>query len=219
MGYFRELPDLEYQSFLSDKKSSKDFITVKNIFRRVKLREDLQNVFTVFNKYQIVNGTRPELVAEELYGSPELDWVVLISAGITNVRDEWPLSNYQLYKFAEERYGIEELESIKFYETTEVRDSRDRLIMPAGKIVNSDFTVTYYDEKENETITKNPVVSVTNYEYETRENDKKSSIYILKPGYLEQFLTDSRKLMLYDKSSQYVNSRLIRTENTNSTRP
>ena len=218
MGYFRELPDLEYQSFLSDKKSSQDYLLVKNLFRRVKLREDLQNVFTVFNKYEIVDGTRPELVAEELYGSPELDWVVLISAGITNVRDEWPLSTHQLYKFAEARYGVEELETITFYETTEVKDSRGRLIMPAGKVVDSNFIVTFYDELKDEVITKNPVVAVSNYEYETRENDKKSTIYTLKSEYLQQFLNDSRRLMLYDESSQYINDRLIRTENTNSTR-
>ena len=32
---------------------------------------------------------RPDQVADELYGSVGLDWVVLITAGITNVRDQW----------------------------------------------------------------------------------------------------------------------------------
>ena len=41
MGYFRELPNLLYPSFLPEKTSSLDFIEVKNIFRRVKLRDDL----------------------------------------------------------------------------------------------------------------------------------------------------------------------------------
>ena len=89
MGYFRELPDLEYQSFLSDAVSTKDYLTVKNLFRRNKLRDDLQNVFTLFNKYEIVQGARPDTVAEEFYGSADLDWVVLLTAGIINVRNEW----------------------------------------------------------------------------------------------------------------------------------
>ena len=54
MGYFRELPDLEYQSFLSDSISSKSYLTVKNLFRRNKLRDDLQNNFTIFDKYEIM---------------------------------------------------------------------------------------------------------------------------------------------------------------------
>ena len=74
MGYFRELPNLLYQSPLADRNTSDQYIAVKNLFRRNKLRDDLQNVFTLFNKYEIVEGARPDTVAEELYGSAELDW-------------------------------------------------------------------------------------------------------------------------------------------------
>jgi hypothetical protein len=210
MTYFRELPNLEYQSFLSDKQSSTDYLLVKNIFRRVKLRDDLQNVFTLFNKYQIPDGARPETVARELYGNVQYDWVVLISAGITRVRDEWPLSDYQIYKYAEEVYGSD-LNNLHHYETTEVRDSQDRLILPAGKIVDSDFTIP---KPESPTETLNPVIGINNYEYEVRKNNLKRSIYVLKPGYLQQVLFDIRREMFYDVSSQFVNDRLIRTENT-----
>ena len=48
MGYFRELPNLRYPSFLKEKRSSLDYIEVKNVFRRVKLRDDLHNNFTIF---------------------------------------------------------------------------------------------------------------------------------------------------------------------------
>ena len=77
MGYFRELPNLLYPSFLPEKTSSLDFIEVKNIFRRVKLRDDFFNNFTVFDKYEIPEGARPDTVAEDIFGSPNLDWVVL----------------------------------------------------------------------------------------------------------------------------------------------
>jgi hypothetical protein len=210
MTYFRELPNLEYQSFLSDKKSSTDYLLVKNIFRRVKIRDDLQNVFTLFNKYQIPDGARPEIVAKELYGSVQYDWVVLISAGITRVRDEWPLSDYQVYKYAEEVYG-EDLNDVHHYETTEVKDSQDRLILPAGKIVDSDFTIP---KPGSPTETLNPITGISNYEYEVRKNNDKRGIYVLKPRYLQQVLFDIRREMFYDRSSQFVNDRLIRTENT-----
>lgn len=215
MTYFRELPNLEYQSFLSDKKSSTDYLLVKNIFRRVKIRDDLQNVFTIFDKYQIPDGARPETVARELYGSVQYDWVVLISAGITRVRDEWPLSDYQVYKYAEELYG-EDLNNVHHYETTEVKDSQDRLIFPAGKIVDSNFTIP---NPESPTETLSPVIGISNYEYEVRKNNDKRGIYLLKPRYLQQVLFDIRREMFYDRSSQFVNDRLIRTENTRVTSP
>lgn len=210
MSYFRELPNLQYQSFLSDTKSIDDYLLVKNLFRRVKLRDDLQNVFTIFDKYQIPDGSRPELVAEELYGSSQYDWVVLVTAGITRVRDQWPLSDRQIYDYAEQTYG-EDLNSIHHYETTEVRDSENRLILPGGKVVDPNFTIP---NPENQIQTINPVVGITNYEYEVEKNNEKRSIYVLKPVYLQQVLNDTRKAMIYDNSSQYINDKLIKTENT-----
>ena len=215
MGYFRELPDVQYQSFLSDAISSQDYLRVKNLFRRNKLRDDLQNVFTIFNKYEIPEGARPDTVAEGFYGSATLDWVVLMTAGIINVRDEWPLSNYQLYKYAENKYSVENLSDINYYETKEVKDSSGRLILPAGKDVNEDFTLNYSDNGIKVSVSGISVRrGVSNWEYETIKNNKKSSIYLLKQGYLQQFLNDMREIMTYGLSSEYVNESLIRTENT-----
>jgi hypothetical protein len=188
---------------------------VKNIFRRVKLRDDLQNVFTIFNKYQIQEGARPDTVAEELYGSSQYDWVVLITAGIVNVRNEWPLADRDIYSYSEQLYG-NDLNAVHHYETIEVKDSNGRLILPAGKIVDSTFTIP---DPNISIQTINPVVGISNYEYEVRKNNKKRDIYVLKPSYLQQVINDTRKAMTYDKSSQYVNDKLIRTENTRVTMP
>ena len=216
MGYFRELPNVAYQSFLSDSLSSQSYITVKNLFRRNKLRDDLSNVFTLFNKYEIPEGSRPDLVAEEFYGNAELDWVVLLTAGLINVRDEWPLSNYNLYRYAENLYGIDGLNEVRYYETKEVKDSSGRLILPKEKVVDSNFTIPDPDDYR---ATLNPVRPVTNWEYEIRKNNQKSSIYLLRREYLQQFLNDMREIMTYDLSSEYVSEDLIITENTRVTSP
>jgi hypothetical protein len=229
MTYFRTLPNLEYQSFLSDSQSSDQYVTVKNLFRRVKLREDLQNVFTIFDKYQIPDGSRPELVAQELYGSTQYDWVVIISAGITRLRDQWPLSDKQIYDYAESIYE-EQINAIHHYETKEVKDSQDRLILPSGKIIDENFKISYYDDgilyTNDSTILgnnvihiSNPVIGISNYEYEVRKNNNKRDIYVLKPRYLQQIVNDTRKAMTYDRSSQYVNDKTIKTENTRSSNP
>lgn len=210
MSYFRELPDLEYQSPLTDRVSSTQFVRVKNIFRRLKIRDDLKDVFVLFNKYTIPEGARPDTVAEELYDKSDLDWVVLTVANITNVRDQWPLSSRDLYRFAEDKYG-DDLNAVRFYETTEVRDSRNRLILPSGKVVDGSFTILNPD---NQTETLNPVIGISNYEYETRLNESKRNIDILKRVYLQQFLTDARDIAYYTESSQYIDRTLIRTENT-----
>ena len=154
MGFFRELPNLLYPSFLPEKTSSLDFVEVKNIFRRVKLRDDLQNNFTVFNRYEIPMNARPDTVAEDLYGSPQFDWVVLTTAGILNVRNEWPLNDRDLYDYSLDKYG-ESLNSVKFFETTEVKDTSGRMILPKGIVVDINFTIRKRGET---TSTLNPVV-------------------------------------------------------------
>ena len=215
MGYFRELPNLRYPSFLPEKTSSLDYVEVKNIFRRAKLRDDLQNNFTVFDKYEVPMGARPDTVAEDLYGSAQFDWVVLTVAGILNVRNEWPLSDKDIYDYSFDKYG-ESLNSVRFFETKEVKDTNGRLILPKGKVVDSNFTIPKPGEP---TATLNPVVGISNYEYETRLNDKKRSIFVLREEYLQQFLNDMRELMTYDESSEFINERTIQTENTNITLP
>ena len=215
MGYFREIPNLRYPSFLQEKGSSFDYVEAKNLFRRTKLRDDLQNNFTLFDKYEIVEGMRPDNVAQELYESDQFDWVVLLVAGITNVRNEWPLNNRDLYNYSLSKYG-DSLNSNRFFETTEVKDSSGRLILPKGKVVDSNFTIP---KPGTPTATLNPVVGISNYEYETRLNDEKRNINILRKEYLNQFVDDMKILMVYSKSSEYLDENTIRTENTNITLP
>ena len=213
MSYFRELPDLEYESPFANRISSSSYVQAKNIFRRMKIRDDLQNVFTLFNKYEIREGARPDTVAEDLYGKSDLDWVVLLSANITNVRDQWPLSSKDLYEYTVSKYGLENINKVHHYETQEIKDSDGNLILSKGLIVDKDFSIRFknggvYVERSNITTT------ISNYVYEVRENEKKETIFLLKPSYLQQFLNDMRSEMTYSDSSQYVNKNLIRTENT-----
>ena len=215
MSYFREIPNIRYPSFLKEKTSSFDYVEAKNLFRRTKLRDDLQNNFTLFEKYVIPGEARPDNVAQELYGSDHFDWVVLIVAGINNVRNEWPLNARDLYNYCLDKYG-DALNSVRFFETTEVKDSNGRLILPKGKVVDSNFTIP---KPGTPTATLNPVVGISNFEYETRLNDDKRSIFVLRRGYLQDFVNDFREVMTYRESSEFISSKVIQTENTNITLP
>ena len=230
MGYFRELPTLRYPSFLSDKTSSLDYVDAKNLFRRVKLREDLQNILTLFDKYEIPDGFRPDNVAEDLYGSDTLDYVVIVCAGIVNIRDEWPLSNQDLYEYSENKYGLSGLTDIKYYETKLVKDSSGKVILPKGKRVDANFKLSYYDGGITYTndLTKlgtnvasipNPINAISNYEYETIRNEEKRNIFVLKNGFLQQFLDDFKEIMTYDESSQRIDDTTAQTENLNISMP
>jgi len=230
MSYFRELPDIAYQSNLQHKISSKEYVAIKNLFRRVKIRDSIQDKTTLYSKYNIIEGQRPDTVAETFYGSADLDWVIILTAGITNIRDQWPLSNKDLYIYSENKYGTE-LNDIHHYETLEVKDSKGRLILPPGQRVDEDFSIVapydativgnsyvvrgaYENTKYTGTGDINPVIGISNFAYETIENEKKRKIFLLKSKYLGQYLGEIRTIMNYSESSQFINERLIKTENT-----
>ena len=216
-NYFRKLPNLDYPSLLKNRESNVDYVQTKNLFRRVKIREDLFANFMQFDKYEIVGDERPDNVSEKVYGRDDLDWVVLLSNNIVDINNEWPLSQLQLNRFLADKYTPQELVSIHHYETLELRDSRNQLILPAGIVVDENFKIEYLSggqvKSTNSLVDGRPVKAVTFYDYENDINDKKRNINVLKPELLGVFIRDFERIMKYDKSSQYVNRRLKRTEN------
>lgn len=222
MPYFRELPNIQYQNFLeTDSTGSQDFITIKNLFLRGKLRDDLQNILTVFNKYEISENERPDQIAQKLYGDPTLDWVVRVTANIINYQNDLPLNSQELWEYINNKYDSN-ANDIREYRSVEIRDSRNNLIYPSNIVVDEDFSVTYFDTVLNTYVTKSGLDArdgVTNFEYETEINDEKKTIYVLRPEYLGQFLSDMRDLATYGFNSEFINSNTIRTENTRITSP
>ena len=242
MAYFNELPDILYQSPLSHKNSSSDYIIIKNIFRRVKMAEYVKNSAVVFDKFVIGEGDRPDTVAEALYGDSRLDYVVILVAGITNINHEWPLQDYQVYDYALSKYGDETtMNQIHHYETFEIRDEQDHQILPPILIVDANFKIdgtihkfpnttkytlrsqagyTQLDDKDEFTVaTDNIARAVTNLEFEHNQNEKKREIDVLKNAYINVFLNDLRDIVRYDRSSSYINSDLAVTENTEAKNP
>ena len=216
-NYFRRLPNLDYPSLLKNRESNTDFIQTKNLFRRVKIREDLFANFMQFDKYEIIADERPDNVSEKVYGRDDLDWIVLLSNNIVDINNEWPLSQLQLNRFLSDKYTPQELVSIHHYETLELRDNKNQLILPAGLVVNENFNLEYLSggqvKSTNSLVDGRPVKAVTFYDYENSLNDKKRNINVLKEEFLGIFLKDFKRIMKYDKSSQYVNRKLKRTEN------
>ena len=216
-NYFRRLPNLDYPSLLKNRESNTDFIQTKNLFRRTKIREDLFANFMQFDKYEIVGDERPDNVSEKVYGRDDLDWVVLLSNNIIDINNEWPLSQLQLNRFLSDKYTPQELVSIHHYETLELRDNKNQLILPAGLVVDEDFNLEYLSggqiKSTNSLVEGRPVRAVTFFDYENDLNEQKRNINVIKKDFLGMFIKDFERIMKYDKSSQYVNRKLKRTEN------
>ena len=213
--YFRQVPDLEYVSRLPNAKIS-DYIKVKNLFKRGKLADDIFANLSFFTKYQIEGDDRPDNVAYKVYSDSTVDWVVLLSNNYINIQSEWPLLQNDFDRYLLDKYGTyEKLNAVHHYETSEIKNVDGATITPAGLTVASDYSVTYYDAATGQEVEKeNTAVEVTNYEYESKIEDAKRDIYLLKPMYLNVIKDDMRDIMPYEKgSTEYLSRTLKRAEN------
>ena len=230
MPYFNELPDISYPSLLPTSNKIEDRVTVKNIFKRSKLRTDVDQAITAFNYYYIQDGYRPDMVAEEIYDDSELDWVILTANNIINIRDQWPLGHNDLHNHIVEKYGSEtNILDIHHYETIKIIDEYNRVILDGGSKVDANFTFTFVGTVSSTTgslikvkfggssaNTITPVAAITNYDYETKLNEEKRRIKILKPQFLSVFMTDHQNIMKYNDSSDYISNTLKGTYNPRS---
>ena len=213
MAYFKELPNKLYPNLLPSINKIEDRIPVKNIFKRSKLRDDVDQAITAFDYFYIEQGMRPDMVAQRLYDDPELDWVILSTNNIINIRDQWPLEHNDLHEYMLDKYGSEtNINGIHHYETRQILDEYNRVVIPAGLEVDANFSFKYQNYS-NSIVTVNPVSAITNYQYEVKLNDQKRRIKVLKPQFLSLFLTNHKNIMKYSRSSDYISSKVKSTYN------
>ena len=215
-NYFRLVPDFEYVSRLPDARIG-DYVRVKNLFKKGKIREDIFENLAFFTKYKIVGDDRPDNVAFEVYEDSKLDWIILLSNNVLNIQSEWPLPQQQFDNYVLGKYGDYDTlyNGIHHHETVEEKNSQGVTIVPAGLEVQSNYSVSYYDYFIDSQVTKNDlVVPITNYEYEENLENSKRNIFILNSRFLNVIIDDIENIMQYKEgSTQYVSENLVRGDN------
>lgn len=217
MSYFQRIPSFLYPSILNDKTSSAETVTVKNLFRRVKLRDDLFLDFTAIDKYRIKGNERADQVAHLFYGDPKLDWIILTINNVIDQNFNWPMTDEHFYEFLLTKYGSEEnITALKYHITKEVKDFAGNVMLEGGIVVDEDFEFKFYDTTLQVQVTASGptlLTPITNYEYEIDLNEQKRTIFILKREYLDSAIRDSLSELRYKNSSEYINNTLKKVEN------
>ena len=133
-SYFRQVPNFEYVNRTKGNRDISNYINVKNLFKRGKIRSDIFGNLSYFTKYKIIGDERPDNIAFKEYEDSSLDWVVLLSNNILNVQSEWPLPQTSLDEVLLDKYGNYDklYSSIHHYETIEIKNSKGGVILPGG---------------------------------------------------------------------------------------
>ena len=138
MSYFSYFPNVYVGEGISDSENYK-YRLVKNIFRRVKVREDLDQYVTQFEAYELRVNDTPESLARNFLGDGHLDWVILMVNNITDFYEHWPKTDYDLQKYISSVYS--DANGIHHYETNEVLDG-DVVVTKKGIEVLENYRTT-----------------------------------------------------------------------------
>jgi len=177
MSYFSKFPLMTY-----DIKGNKVRKLLPNILRRIKLRALIKSGGMIFDRYDVKEGEKPEDVAYKWFGDAELHWVILMTNNITDRYYGWPMNSVQFAEFLADKYG-DNTDAVHHYEIP--RDS--------GRTTGqgpSDYShlVEVNSDTDNAT-------SISNRQFEEREQDKKRQIQLLSKSLLGDFIAEFDRLI------------------------
>lgn len=122
-----------------------------DITRNIRFRRDILANVTVYDKYDIVDGETPEIVAEKIYGNAQYHWIVMMANERYDYLGDWPLTYTALQQYVQDKYGNQ-------------ADAVHHYIDYDGFIISSDIIGAY---------------PVSNRQYEEQVNDSKRTIKII----------------------------------------
>ena len=177
MSYFNKFPLLAY-----DIKGDKVRKLLPDILKRVKLRSVIKSGGMVFEKYDVKDGEKPEDIAFKWLGDAELHWIILMTNNVTDRYYDWPMNQVQFAEFLTDKYG-DNVDAVHHYEVT--KDS--------GRTTsNGPSDYSHLVEVNSDT---DNAISISNRQYEEREQDKKRQIQLLNKSFLGVFIDEFDKLI------------------------
>ena len=210
--FFDSTPNFLYPDFFEAGK----FKLSKNLFRRVRARDSINSIFSSSTKYTVKSGQTPDEIAFDLLGDSSHYWTILLINNITDTQTQWPFDDYELDKIIEDRYG-NLADKIRHWETKEVKDSYNNIVLDSGIIIEvfsnttaqnaSSYTPTWswtyaYSRSDSavteRTLTGSDLYPTTNREYEHQLNDLKREIWIPQPSSISMMESEIEELLEYD---------------------
>ena len=163
--YFENFPVITYKS--------KD---VTNLLRRIAIRSKVKTNTLFFDTYDVKEGETPEIIADKLYGDPQLHWIIMIVNNIVDRYHGWPMFGNQFLDYVNEKYSNPS--ATHHYEIAQ--SSGDTSVKINIGTDNTDYPTA---------------TAITNFEFEQTDQDNKRKIRLLDPRFTDDFVADFKELM------------------------
>ena len=131
--YFTKFPKIYYDFPQDNGSTTLQILT--DITTNVRVRKAVLENITLYDEYDIKEGETPEIIAEKVYGNPELHWVIMLVNQRYDYLKDFPMSNLELQQHMEETYGADNLEEVHHYE-------KDGMIVEARAVMKIPKAIT-----------------------------------------------------------------------------
>jgi Base plate wedge protein 53 len=168
--YFSKFKKIVYAFNFGDELSLR---VVRDITSNMRpIQRILENTL-YYGDYDIEDNETPEVIAERVYGNPNLHWVLMLVNEKYHYLNDWPIPENKLDEYVTKKYGAGNENSVHMLY------GRPHYVSPEGRIVDA-------PEIPGATLD----TAVTNLEYERALNDEKRRIRIVLPNLINIFIKD-----------------------------
>ena len=92
--FFNKFPQIEYANS-----------TCVDLTKRVVIDENIRRSPIAYDEYQLKNSSRTDIISDNYYQDPAMDWVIWLTNGIIDPYYGWNLTAEDFDKFIEKKYG------------------------------------------------------------------------------------------------------------------
>lgn len=140
--YFKSFPKMLYDVDKND--GTYSLINVVDITKNVRVIKRVLENITLYDEYDMMDGETVEMVAEKIYGNPELHWVIMIVNQRYDYLRDFPMSSTEFEEYVDEKYGIAKFQVKHYRQNGLVTEARATLKVPSSTIGpdNNQFKIT-----------------------------------------------------------------------------
>jgi hypothetical protein len=116
---FKNFPQLQYTL------NTGKIVTIKDFFRKVQVEKSAQDSLIDYEKYEILDGERPDVVAAKLYGNGDLHWTIFLVNEFTNYYD-WHMDFQTFQTYITAKFPGQSLTALN---TTDIVSSSSKFLI------------------------------------------------------------------------------------------
>lgn len=101
--FFDKFPLVQYT--INRQLFSEYDIATNLLFRIGIIKEVMENNINAYYLYAVLDGDRPEIIAEKVYGDAEAHWIILYANDIYDPYYDWPMDSRTFDNYITDKYG------------------------------------------------------------------------------------------------------------------